>query len=175
MLQLVGCKYKWWVDGDVCYGNNGPFYASYDTLPSIEQIKKEGICCAGVINLACRLVGAEIPGVQEKHMYAGGTYLWEQWAREKHALMPIVDCPPPPNSILVLPYENPEQQGHVALMMKNNMVLHSYSYNYEPTAGTLEDPGVVLEPFETVLNMFDFNLYIPPEKWMFNALASASE
>ena len=170
MRKYVGSNYVWWLEGDSCYGNNGPFYAYSGAPPSVEKVMAEGVCCAGIINIACRIVGYEIPGVSEKYEGAGGTYIWEEHLNEKKVLTKIGDTIPPEGSILLLPYEDTEQQGHMALMLENGMVLHSYT-NTSPGRGK-SGPGAVVEPFEKVMEIFNFKYAVLPEKWIPSAFSS---
>ena len=49
ILAKSNIKYKWWFEGDII-DKNGPFYYENKKVPSIEQMQKEGINCAGLIN-----------------------------------------------------------------------------------------------------------------------------
>ncbi len=155
------------MEGDSCLGNTAPFYsASLDTpLPIPDHIKRNGICCAGVMNLARRYINQlEIYGIKEEDPRAGGLYLWEIELQERNVLRTLtLDTTLLPGTLLFLPYTSPVDQGHVAIVYDSKHILHSYCYTAEPERGQFT-PGMVLEEYPH--SIFSFTHYILPEDWL---------
>ena len=59
ILSKSNIRYKWWFDGDII-DKNGPFYCENDKVP-IEKMQKEGINCAGLINVCFRYLELKLP------------------------------------------------------------------------------------------------------------------
>jgi cell wall-associated NlpC family hydrolase len=124
---LVGTKYVWWHDGDDISGAT-PFYAKNNKAVPIEIVKHEGTNCAGFLNLICRFMGLKIPGVAENIPMAGGTYIWFSYLAELGLLTPFDSAKTYPFGTIVLRnYVDPEDQGHVALIISNGKLAHSGS------------------------------------------------
>lgn len=163
--SLVGIPYVWWMEGDICLGDAGPFWAASGPPPSRQRLEQEGICCAGVLNLLCRQLNAEIPGVREGLWNAGGTYVWEAYWRSKDMLRPWNSTEPLlPGTILFLPYESELQQGHVAVAVDSDTILHSWCEKDEPQRG-LYGPGVMKQSLKEALSIFPFTHAVYPPKY----------
>jgi hypothetical protein len=114
--QLVGTPYVWWKEGESTVHTLAPFYAKASPVPRIDEIKRLGTNCAGLINLLCRKVGTPIPGVSEGDYYAGGTPSWYESLKARGKLHPIDDQVYPIGTLLLAEYSNPEWQGHLAIV-----------------------------------------------------------
>ena len=149
-LSLVGAPYKWWHPGDEMIGDHGPFWAFNGEAPPAATVKSSAVTCTGLINLMRRHVGKRVPGVAEKSPYAGGTYEWFNYLKENGRLEPYNPTAHYPKGTLLLsPWVDPQNQGHVAVLMSDTTLLHSYSEElYTPEARQFVSPGVTLEPIE---------------------------
>lgn len=124
--KLIGTPYVWWREGDRI-DQKAPFWAENSTVPEIETIKTQGCNCAGFINLICRFLNLQIPGLSLDLPYAGGTYVWfdylnsfgvlEQFKPERNY---------PFGTILLRGYSNPIDQGHVAFVLDDMRLAHCY-------------------------------------------------
>lgn len=140
--QLVNqTPYIWWMDGESTTSKEAPFYCN--TLPPIEKIKQQGLCCAGLINLAQNYRGGSVPGVATNDYYAGGTYAWAEHLESKNSLERInLEKTYSKGSLLLRKYRSPEDQGHLAILytsgvLANQQIIHCYP-----------DGGVKVEPFQ---------------------------
>lgn len=126
---LIGTKYVWWREGDdVTF--RPPFYAENKKVVPSEIVKQEGCNCAGFVNLICRFLNLKIPGIQENIPMAGGTYVWFSYLAE-HNLLESFDPTKtyPFGTIVLRNYQNPEDQGHITLIISNGQLAHSDSEN----------------------------------------------
>lgn len=123
---LIGTRYVWWTaDMPDC----GPMaYASNDkSVPNEIEVKITGMNCVGLINLMRRFKGLDVPGVKEQEKYAGGTYVWFNYLLERDLLKSYIEEETYPlGTLLLRPYTNEQDQGHVAVVCANNKVLHCY-------------------------------------------------
>jgi hypothetical protein len=127
--KLVGTKYRWWREGDDVTGA-GPFYAKNDKPVDVAIVKEGGCNCAGFLNLICRFTGVKIPGVEEKIPMAGGTYVWFSYLNDRGLLEPFdADKIYPPGTIVLRDYVDPEDQGHIALIVSRGQLAHSDTEN----------------------------------------------
>ncbi len=166
--NLVGIKYQWWIEGPTTEGP--PFYAINDEPPSLDQIKSNGLNCAGFLNLIRRYQYLEVAGVSENHTYAGGTAVWFQYFQEREVLEPFVPNQTYPEGTLFLRnYSSVFDQGHVAVAMGMNRIAHCYPDNPNPVANTFVEPGVMIEPINLSMNWDTKGYYthiVKPEWWL---------
>jgi len=141
--SLVGIKYVWWL-GDAILGEDcGPFWSASGPPPDAEKIKLQGVCCTGVFNLIRRYCNLPVPGVLERNLYAGGTKAWadyfegywQPFNREK---------PYPQGTIFFRPYHSFADQGHIAMLLNDKLLLHSYPYELDPVPG-FHEPGCTVD------------------------------
>jgi hypothetical protein len=126
---LIGTKYVWWREGDDVT-SKAPFYAKNSNAVPAEIVKQYGCNCAGFVNLICRLMNVKIPGIQEHIPMAGGTYVWFSYLAEQGLLESFDPTKSYPFGTLVLRnYVNPEDQGHITLIISNGQLAHSGSEN----------------------------------------------
>ena len=134
-VSLRGCLYKYWRVGDPMLGDFAPFYSSNGKPPSENQIREGGLNCAGLVNLVRRNAGLDVPGVEQKYQYAGGTYAWFRHLRKTGYLIPLRKrdngiYAAPPGSLLLRPYKNEQDQGHMALVCGLGGLTHAYSSDF---------------------------------------------
>ena len=126
---LIGTKYVWWREGDDVT-SNPPFYAENSKAVPSEIVKQGGCNCAGFVNLICCLLGIKIPGIQENIPMAGGTYVWFSYLSEHNLLEPFDSYKTYPFGTIVLRnYVDPEDQGHITLVISDGKLAHSDSEN----------------------------------------------
>lgn len=118
--------YRWWtpaMKGQMC-----PMYSAvnFDEI-SIEYIKREGINCAGFINLVRLYLGLSVPGVTvrkgkvHKAIFAGGTRAWFNYLSKHKRLEPFdLHTCYPKGTLLIRDYINKNDQGHVAIITTDN-------------------------------------------------------
>lgn len=134
--SFLGIPYRWWNPMVSCCENTGPFWACEGPEVPLEEVQKGHMCCAGLLNLVCRKFGLEIPGAKDLHIYAGGTGLWWDFFEETDRLQPFDPSVSYPKATLLLrKYKSEEDQGHIAICMGEDLILHSWP-----------EKGVVLEP-----------------------------
>ena len=152
IVSLLGIPYRFWDPKVSCAGDTGPFYAFNGPLPPLEQIQKEQMNCAGFLNLLCRSLGVPIPGAEEKFYYAGGTVAWIDHFRRRSCLRPFQPwIVYPEGTLLLREYRSIDDQGHIALYMGPNSIVHSW-----PEGGTC---------FATIQPHY-YEFVCLPEDWM---------
>jgi hypothetical protein len=72
-ISLIGSPYIWWNGEEPPLPKRAPSWVSDENIPAIQEIIKEGVFCAGLINLMKRFVNSKIPGFGIDE-WAGGTY-----------------------------------------------------------------------------------------------------
>lgn len=124
---LLGIPYKWWDPSVSCSGDHGPFWAFNGPLPSRDQLEEEHMNCAGFLNLVCRGLGVPIPGAIKADFYAGGTHAWYVYLQQKGVLRPFGSWGIyPPGTLLLRRYVSEEDQGHLAIYMGPDSIVHSW-------------------------------------------------
>ena len=119
--KLLGTKYVFWDGREWSSNNKGPFYVSKDKNINLNYIRNNGCNCAGFINLLFRNKCIEIPDFDSD--YPGGTYAygfgckWERYKKNNNY---------PKYSLLLKPYIEGEDEGHIALVLENNKMAHCY-------------------------------------------------
>lgn len=153
LVKLLGVPYKWWDPSVSCVGDHGPFWAFNGPLPSRETIEKGEMNCAGFLNLVCRGLGVEIPGVVKADFYAGGTHAWYVYLQQKGVLTPYSPWAVYPQGSLLLRRFTleKEDEGHLAIYMGPNSIVHAW-----PGKGSCFD---TIQP-----DYYEFVCF--PEDWM---------
>lgn len=124
--QFLGIPYKPWDPNVTCYGNHGPFWAFHAPCPTLMEIKKGQMNCAGFINLLRRVYDQEIPGVYEESYYAGGTYEWYIYLDSREILIPFdKNMDYPRGTLLLRKYRDEKDDGHLAIITGKGTVIHS--------------------------------------------------
>jgi hypothetical protein len=149
---LLGVPYKCCDPSVSCVGDQGPFWAVNGPLPSREEIEKGGMNCAGFLNLVCRGLGQPIPGLVKADFYAGGTHAWYVYLQQKGVLRAFGSWHIYPQGTLLLRrYVSEEDQGHLAIYMGPNSIVHSW-----PEKGSC---------FDTIQSEY-YEFICLPEDWM---------
>lgn len=168
LLEIVGTSYVWWM-GDTILGlDTGPFYAVNGPAPNPEDVKKAGVCCTGVINLARRRLGLPVPGVAEQDPLAGGTGAWYRFL-ESH-LKPFESTKVyEPGTLFFRPYMTFEDQGHIGIKLHGDTFLHSYVDVSVPREGFCETGCTLDESWSTSHDWCPEGYYLytaPPSAWL---------
>jgi len=132
LLLKMKIPYRWWdFDKD---RKEDPMYA-VETFSEVnlKKIKKDGVNCAGFINLVRLYNGLSVPGVKEKHKYAGGTRWWFNYLKKNNWLEPFIFTKKyPVGTLLIRDYKGLNDQGHVAIIYTDdaeypweNLIVHS--------------------------------------------------
>ncbi len=139
--QLLGAPYVWWREGSTL-GDKSPFWSSNDKPPSIDIIHKEGLNCAGFLNLVCRSQGVKIPGVDDSEFWAGGTWFW--FRSLNHRSITISDANElPSGTILLRDYISENDQGHVGIVINKQKIVHC-----------VPDKGLIIEDWRDYKEYF---------------------
>ena len=152
--SLVGTPYQWWAGGDL-RGDHAPYWAFNGKVPDRLTIKSQGCACAGLVNLIRRRIGLPIFGLERpRYMYAGGTACWFRSLKSAGALQrfdPTVCYPK--GTLLLRPYKNELDQGHVAVVYSDNSagilyakLIHAYPLNRIPKPGKRVEGGIRIDP-----------------------------
>jgi hypothetical protein len=127
LVQLLDIPYRWWDPKVSCAGDHGPFWSFNGPFPSRKQMEEGQMNCAGLVNLVCRAKGIPIPGADTDNYYAGGTHAWYEYLHQKHILHPFESWRIYPEGTLLLrKYRSEEDQGHLAIYMGPNSIVHSF-------------------------------------------------
>lgn len=167
ILAKSNIKYKWWFEGDII-DKNGPFYYENEKVPNIEQMQKEGINCAGLINICFRYLEIKLP------TEGGGTDGWFLHYSKKLNMFPInLEFIYPVGTILLRNYSSEQDQGHLAIVydstrkIKDTKIIHAYCCG--DMNRILNDPGIVVEDFSVSHAWFKNGTYthvLLPCQWM---------
>lgn len=160
--SLIGKPYCWYRASEPILNVENKFYASNMPVPSIDQI--ETLVCTGLINLMRRFQGLTVPGCDEKNPFAGTTGVWFEYLQEKGWLEQIdYQTKYPTGTLLIRNFHDIEtDQGHVAVVIENNRIIHSF-----PTK-PYSEIGIVGQTAITV--GFEKNYFTHvcmPDKWLF--------
>lgn len=110
-LTFLGAPYTAWLNGPLLE-NSAPAWAGNGPLPESEQIMREGMFCAGLLNLMLRKVGGSVP---EYESWNGGTVAYE--IRYKDIMVPFSLDHVKRGDILFRCYSNVVDQGHIAVAL----------------------------------------------------------
>lgn len=174
LLLKSNIKYAWWYEGDVI-NHQGPFYYQNksEEAPPIQQMQKEGINCAGVINVCFRYLQIQLP--EE----GGGTEGWfehfvnKQKNNEETFFKINTDLIYPVGTLLLRDYHSEKDQGHIAMVydsskkLKDTRIIHAYSSS--PINRYLNDPGIIIEDFSQSHSWFKGGTYthaVLPSQWI---------
>ncbi len=167
-LSLVGIRYKWWLGETIFGADVGPFYAANEEPPALEVLMAQGLCCTGLFNWIRRKLKLPVPGVISEHPLAGGTGCWYEF------LAPY--CEPfdetkdyPEGTVFFRPPSSFHDQGHIALVVGDGRLLHSYVDDPNPLPG-FQEPGCTVDPtWKTSHNWVPGGYYkytVKPEGWL---------
>lgn len=117
--SLIGIPYGKWNGGNLSPGE--PMWAeNKPPPPSISSVS-----CAGLCNLILRYLGISLPYSQDGGL--GGTLAYYQYYHSKNMVTPFdPEEEYPVGTLIGRKYRNIEDQGHVAIILQDNMVLQSF-------------------------------------------------
>ena len=122
-LGLVGLPYKWYRQGEPVTGDD-KFYASNNPAPDPAKLHEEKKCivCTGVINLMRRCLNLHVPP-------PGTTDVWFAYLQQNDWLEPFdIHTSYPVGTLLLRDFGDMQtDQGHVAVLLENNKILHAYA------------------------------------------------
>ena len=135
--KILGTPYSWWTGGAVPDG--APAWAKNGEAPQHANVRGTSCFCAGVANLARRVVGLEIPTLGNPN-YDGGVVAYfgstsaapasfpRQGYFERHGKLRRFDLEEArrPWTLIGRKYRNVKDQGHVAIVIPGGKVLQSY-------------------------------------------------
>lgn len=168
-MELIGIPYVWWLDDFEVGWTKEPFWATNESLPSLQEVKQAGMCCTAVLNLIRRRLGLSVPGVANKDPVPGGTGAWEEFLNPY--LVPFDPTKDyPVGTIFFRPYMSFEDQGHIGIKLHGETFLHCYVYEADPKPG-FQQPGCCLDStWKTSHSWIQEGYYLftaPPEAWLF--------
>tara|TARA_B100000424_G_scaffold47072_1_gene32707 strand:+ start:14517 stop:15443 length:927 start_codon:yes stop_codon:yes gene_type:complete len=138
--------------------DGGPFWLSNDKVPSLSQIKKEGVVCVGIANLCRRTMGLDIPGKITNYKtksklaesWPGGTAAWFDYLLNTNRLQKIDLKKSYPIGTLLLQDFNTKNQGHLAIVVSekgdnvmNSHVIHAIRHNTDVSKSKRVDEAIL--------------------------------
>lgn len=159
--KLVGIKYKWWTPQTNMLEDGAPQWSVNKKNKELNKI--DGTNCAGFINLIRRHLKLTIPGTEIKnYKYPGGTYIWFKTLYKKGLLEEFNPKKSyPAGTLLLRNFKNNYDQGHVAVIYKENKdnvflskIIHSFSDTEYNPKSTYSLPGVTIEPLGRIFFFF---------------------
>ena len=173
--ELVGIKYEKWLLGNSTLDREAPFWAANKPAPDPDKV--DSCNCAGLINLIKRKVGGKIPYTSDKYQYAGGTWAWHDYLKNKNCLEKFdANICYPKGTLIIRTYYDENDQGHLAIVLEPNdkdplqtRIIHSYSNSFYETDNLFSEPGIVIETLENSVNWIDTSYYhfvVLPEDWL---------
>ena len=117
--------------------NTSPLWCCDEELPSIDIIKREGMNCAGLINLMRRKAGLSVLVLKpDRKNVLGGTDDWFKYLNSKDRLQPFDIKASYPRGTMLLRDYNFIDEGHLAVIYKRSeqgvlvsSVIHSDGYS----------------------------------------------
>jgi cell wall-associated NlpC family hydrolase len=151
---FLGVRYGAWDGETIPRDDSTPFYACNGPPPDMELVTAQGVSCTGFTNILRRFCGLSIPGVFDPlEEYPGGTGAWRRFLLP--SLRPFRDAERaayPVGALLIRPYHDFEDQGHVAVIIGPGLVIHSFP----------DGPGVAITP---ILAGY-YTGWVPAEVWL---------
>ncbi len=125
--SFLGIPYRWWNPAVSCCDTTGPFWAGCNAEVLLAEVQRGHLNCAGFLNVLCLRAGIPIPDAAEGGFYAGGTVSWWRFFEGAGKLKPYVEgAAYPPGSILLRKYYHEEDQGHIAIVCGEGLIIHSW-------------------------------------------------
>ena len=133
LKPYIGAPYKWCLEyeEDSREGNRAPFWR-LAALPKPEEVAAEGCCCVGLLNFS--RIARGLP------TFAGTGHISELF---EGLIKPLQEELPVGAMLLRRPRDDVDQ-GHVAIVIAGQRLLHCYVDNAIPTEG-LCSPGVAID------------------------------
>lgn len=159
---LVGIPYTTWTGNEL--SSDEFFYTN--KIPSLEELKENGICCTGLLNILRQYYGSHIPDSNQK--YRGGITFWYNYFYQKNVLLPFnYNENYPLGTLFLRKYRNKKDQGHVSILYKKHknllysQIIHAYAQ------GDLNITILGYSHFCNTKNKTGYYEYaILPDKWL---------
>ncbi len=162
--SLIGIPYRWYDENKEEFNENDKFWCVDKPAPTAEFIISEdkSIVCTGLINLMCRYVKVPIPKYKK---YPGGTVAWYKWLSKNKCIKKLqnksIDFSI--GTLLIRKYKNEVDQGHVAIVIEKNLIIHAAAdIPYEERFNHKNHGYVKISDYD--INYFTH--YCLPEKWL---------
>lgn len=182
-VSAMGTHYGWWLGGEI--PKIGPAWADDRAAPSLTDVRRTSVFCAGIPNLMLRHVGGYIPCDKlaipdpECGQCCGGTGAYGvNYSYSKYQKFDL-NASYPPGTLLGRPYYGVHDQGHVAVLLgegKTAKLLQSYVQpgpgcppGVEPCNKTTPgvDSSYTLEEAVVKLPWFcNFTYALLPDDWL---------
>jgi len=124
---LLGLPYKWYRKGESITGDD-KLYASNEPAPDPSKLheEKKSIVCTGVCNLIRRRLNLPVPPGTP---FPGTTDAWFTYFQQNNWLEPFdIHISYPIGTLLLRNFSNIENdQGHVAILIENQKIIHAYA------------------------------------------------
>ena len=151
---LLDIPYIWWTGTE----EDDMFYC--DSIPSIEIMKTKGINCAGFINLLMLYSGKQIPQSEDMDIPRGGTGFWFIEFRKQQVLKKKIHTKQYPiGTLLFRTYKDLEDQGHFAVVIGENKIIHAYADEECGKVGITDMVNSVAP-----LDYYEYTIY--PKDWL---------
>lgn len=166
--RLINTPYAVWTEG--CpLGPGPPFWNGDDVPPSVDDVMEKGTNCVGLINLLSMAVGHETHSNWFKHFEDRGAL--EAYKPDQIYV---------PGTMLLREFKDEDGQGHVAMIVSDDELIHSYMNVDAITsfgdmirntnrAKLSLGPGVTIEKIEISHSWFEDGTYTHvclPEHWL---------
>ena len=135
-------------------------------LPTKDKLKKEGINCSGLLNLARRKIGLEIAGNitgKRKYKFIGNTQAWLKYLKDNNRLEKIDINKKYPKGTLLLKNYTPTKNGHISTVIDNSMnIIHTQKHN--PDKKTHK---VFIQSFKSDYEYKKYTHVCYPKNWIY--------
>lgn len=171
LQKFVGMKYTKYNCLNTTMDEEEPFWVSNTELPAFSYIYERGSTCVGLINILRRRLRLEIPGIingEKKHNYPGGTGAWFNYLKDKNRLLKIDVLEEYPKGTLLLQDFNFKDQGHVAVVINDNINLleSDIIHNINGIFNKKIYNGVIIEKLMDFPCYERFTHICLPENWL---------
>jgi len=150
----IGAPYSWCLNSEK--GIRSPLWKT-EPIPTPKEVHAEGICCVGLLNLV-RLWDGQSTFADVKHL------LWEVSSKLNQITIEL-----PFGALLVRFPHDAVDQGHCAIVWKDQQLLHCYVDDPEPKPG-LYRPGICLDPSWKTSHLLKkegyYDAYVRLEDWL---------
>lgn len=169
--SLIDVKYVWVCDKNYVITNNVPMYGVFDSLPTMEYILANGCNCVGLINLIRLKLNKKIPGHNNNMIVkcncVGSISAWIRNLNNINQLEIFDPNAKYEKGTLLISKTLGNSFGHMAIVMEDDKILHSYSNVKMPTDGLIS-PGICISELSFVTDMMKLNFHYVchPNIWM---------
>jgi hypothetical protein len=165
---LIGIKYKFVMNNGLEIINPIPMYGIYSEIPNYDFIKSNGCNAVGLINLLRLKNNKNIPGHNDQEIidliYIGSLGLWFRELNKIQSLQKFnKDSEYCVGTLLIKKVSEYDYFGHMAIVVENNQILHSYSETNQIN-DIYNDPGICLSN----MSNFSFDFICYPDIWLYH-------